>query len=291
MLNIIPEVICLTCVIFQVDKVKIRDFDCRLALPLISGADKKLTLIVCRNPLLPKPASSKEENGGYMSGRRKYDISGSSSSKISGVSWEIWASGWVCLCCKCCFFFHHSLLTVMMRVSKSLKVAVTSQPFPFSFHCLKSFIYALSDDVLLEFIFEWSLHSSFIPQTSLNDQHPAMLQVISAVLSAGLWVHIPRSDMVWCLVSKDTNSLHHQSYSCSVMTNDISSTDVNHPTILRRGNVVVYICVLSMLNEKDGVRFITVNVSLILIMPGNTNDTQTVFVINHCCSLAHWQMT
>ncbi|XP_059153790.1 glutamate receptor-interacting protein 2-like [Physella acuta] len=38
--------------VLQVNRVKTRDFDCRLTVPLFSQSDKRVTLIVCRNPLL-----------------------------------------------------------------------------------------------------------------------------------------------------------------------------------------------------------------------------------------------
>ena len=36
---------------FQINKRKTRDFDCSLAIPLISGVGNTLDIVVCRNPL------------------------------------------------------------------------------------------------------------------------------------------------------------------------------------------------------------------------------------------------
>uniref|UniRef100_A0A0B6Y5Z7 PDZ domain-containing protein n=1 Tax=Arion vulgaris TaxID=1028688 RepID=A0A0B6Y5Z7_9EUPU len=72
--------------ILQVDKIKTREFDCRLTVPLIGGAGKQLSLIVCRNPLLPRSSNTMQTNEKHLSGRGKSVKTKGPSDRISGLS-------------------------------------------------------------------------------------------------------------------------------------------------------------------------------------------------------------
>lgn len=46
--------------ILQINKVRTRDFDCSLAIPLIADAGESLDIVVCRNPLTHNKTALKE---------------------------------------------------------------------------------------------------------------------------------------------------------------------------------------------------------------------------------------
>jgi hypothetical protein len=47
-------------ILFQINKIRTRDFDCSLAIPLIADAGESLDIVVCRNPLTQNKTALKE---------------------------------------------------------------------------------------------------------------------------------------------------------------------------------------------------------------------------------------